>query len=76
MLFVKLSRFIPPVIASFVPQLRKRIQSLVSGILDLKFDLEFVHARQERSLADFPQYNGPVNFDFLVSRLISLSPLP
>jgi hypothetical protein len=52
--------------------LRTRIQSPVSNIPSLKFHLELVHARQGRSLADSPQYNGPVKFDLVVSRFVSL----
>jgi hypothetical protein len=65
-----------PVIASSLPQPHKRIQRLVSGILDLVFDLELVHARHLRSSAESPQYNDPVNLDVVVTLLFPFSPLP
>jgi hypothetical protein len=43
----------------------------LSGITDLEFHLEREHARYLRSSADFPQCDGPVNFDLVVSRVVS-----
>jgi hypothetical protein len=62
---------LPPVIASSFPT-AKQIQSPVSGIPDLEFNLEWVSARHFRSSADFPQYNGRVNSDVVLGRFIPI----